>query len=120
MTVNWNGAALLSEETQAAWKALQVCCTSPGGRLTAGDGTPPPVIAVEVEVGTCDTDVPGAGAPGLVPVVRVMLKLSLPEGKVPAELQMMSLSAMCVLLHKCKVCAGFQRAQHKSMLGLRR
>ena len=77
VTVNSKGAAVLSEETQAAWNCWQVCCVTPAGRsATAGEGTPPPVRAVAVEAGTSEADVPGAAALGLVPLVWETLKVS--------------------------------------------
>lgn len=77
VTVNSKGAAVLSEETQAAWNCWQVCWVTPVGRsAVAGEGTPPPVRAVAVEVGTSEADVPGAAALGLVPLVCEMVKVS--------------------------------------------
>ena len=85
MIVKSNGAAVVSDETQADWNCWQVCCVTPAGRsATAGEGTPPPVMAVAVETGSWTADVPGAIALGLVPVVWEMLKVSLPLGSPPA------------------------------------
>jgi len=91
VTVNSNGAAVLSEETQADWNCWQVCWVTPAGRsATAGEGTPPPVTAVAVDSGTSVADVPGAAALGLVPVVCEMLKVSLLLGKPPARIVQLS------------------------------
>lgn len=78
--VNSKGAALLSDEMQADWNCWHVCGVEPAGRLTTGDGTPPPVTDVAVDSGTSDADVPGAGAEAC-PVVDVTLKPSEPPGK---------------------------------------
>lgn len=83
MTVNSNGAAVLSDEMQADWNCWHVCAVEPSGKLTTGDGTPPPVTDVAVETGTSDAEVLGAGAEAKL-VVVVTLKLSEPPGK-PAE-----------------------------------
>ena len=66
MTVNSKGAAVLSEDMHTDWNCLHVCCDEPGGSDTgAGDGTPPPVIAVEVDTGTSTADEPGGAPPTL-------------------------------------------------------
>ena len=79
MTVNSKGAAVLSEDMHTDWNCSHVCCVDPGGSDTgAGDGTPPPVIAVEVDTGTSTAE-PG-GAP---PTLKVSGVLPSPGG-VPA------------------------------------
>lgn len=92
--MNSKGAALLSDEMQADWNCWHVCGVEPAGRLTTGDGTPPPVTDVAVDSGTSDADVPGAGAEAC-PVVDVTLKPSEPPGK-PAIV-----SFTTWLLHGC-------------------
>lgn len=80
MTVNSNGAAVLSEEMHTDWNCWHVCCDEPGGSGTgAGEGTPPPVMAVEVDTGTSTAE-PG-GAP---PTLKMSGVLGNP-GDVPAH-----------------------------------
>ena len=52
----------------------------PSGKLTTGEGTPPPVTAMAVDTGTSKAEVLGAGAIAK-PVVVVTLKLSEPPGR---------------------------------------
>ena len=80
VTVNSNGAAVLSDDMQADWNCWHVWAAEPSGKLITGEGTPPPVTAVAVDTGTSDAEVLGAGAVAK-PVVVVTLKLSEAPGR---------------------------------------